>query len=137
MTGQLTTNPLSQQDAHRVTRRHAKGATQGKLRQDLTELDSDRKNAFIAAARSTEMPPHSLLVLVSSCLSNFLKWAEPEVCGWAVNFIRTLPTANTKNGNCPADGGRRSRLIGSYRSLPCVAPLTPAANGGFRVRELD
>jgi hypothetical protein len=32
------------------------GATQGKLRQDLIELDSDRKNAFIAAARSTEMP---------------------------------------------------------------------------------
>jgi hypothetical protein len=35
----------------------------------------------------------------SSCLSNFLKWAEPEVfglqsveeSGWAVNFIRKLP----------------------------------------------
>jgi hypothetical protein len=32
------------------------GATQGKLRHDLIELDSDRKNAFIAAGRSTEMP---------------------------------------------------------------------------------
>jgi DNA repair protein RadC len=32
------------------------GPTQGKLRQDLIELDSGRKNAFIAAARSTEIP---------------------------------------------------------------------------------
>ena len=32
------------------------GTTQGKLRQDPIELDSDRKNAFIADARSTEMP---------------------------------------------------------------------------------
>jgi len=70
------------------------GATRGKLRQDLIELDSDRKNTFTAAARSTECPSFSS-GFGSSCLSNFLKWAEPEVfdlqrveeSGWAVNLL--------------------------------------------------
>jgi hypothetical protein len=44
--------------------------------------------------------------------------------------------ANTKNGNCPADGGRRSRLIGSYRSLPCVAPTTKASGWKAKTRKV-
>ena len=74
------------------------GATQGKLRQDLTQLDSDRKNAFITLRARLKCPSFSS-GFGSSCLSNFLKWAEPEVfglqsveeSGWAVNFIRELP----------------------------------------------
>src|SRR6266403_5121214 len=34
-------------------------------------------------------------------------------------FYQEIATANTENGNCPANG---FGLIGSYRSLPCVAP---------------
>ena len=34
-------------------------------------------------------------------------------------FYQEIATANTENGNCPADG---VGLFGSYRSVPCVAP---------------
>jgi len=43
---------------------------------------------------------------------DFPKWAEPEIfgrqsvqeSGCAINFIQEIATANTENGNCPADG---------------------------------
>ena len=101
------------------------GATQGKLRQDLTELDSDRKNAFIAAARSTEMPPHSLLVLVPAAFPISLNGQNRKFFGsvrigkdsWALGSIRK----GQFSSEC-------ARLIGSYRSSPCAAPYRGSPN---------